>query len=33
MLEIIFNVQHNKHPQFIMVVLALAKNGDEQFWK
>jgi hypothetical protein len=23
----------NKYPQFIMEVLAQAKNGDEQFWK
>jgi hypothetical protein len=23
----------NKYPQFIMGVLARAKNGDEQFWK
>jgi hypothetical protein len=23
----------NKYPQFIMGVLAQAKNGDEQFWK
>jgi hypothetical protein len=22
-----------KYPQFIMGLLALAKNGDEQFWK
>jgi hypothetical protein len=23
----------NTYPQFIMGVLAQAKNGDEQFWK
>jgi len=23
----------NKYPQFIMGVLAQAKNGDKQFWK
>jgi hypothetical protein len=25
-------MKSNKYPQFIMGVLAQAKNGDEQFW-
>jgi hypothetical protein len=25
--------EFNKYPQFIVRVLAQAKNGDEQFWK
>jgi hypothetical protein len=30
----LINMKQNiKYPQFIMEVLAQAKNGDEQFWK